>query len=247
MDFSHDAPVHLEDSDSRRSPVGVSESVPILCLPIQIIVLHRIFSLAFILFPETSPQQRTMLATSLRRAIQTSIRAELSNVPIASRPFSTASPAFTRPTPRPIRLPYFTPCTRSSFFFPSHTFKFPRSLSTAVPKKQVHSDIPKSLPYWLYGCSAVVFGIIVIGGLTRLTESGLSIVEWNPITGILPPITKDDWDAEWEKYKVSPEGIMMNANISRDEFKKIFYMEWGHRLAGRALGIGCVLSKVNIC
>lgn len=86
----------------------------------------------------------------------------------------------------------------------------------------------------------------MIGGLTRLTESGLSIVEWNPITGILPPMTKEDWDAEWEKYKVSPEGIMMNANISRDEFKKIFYMEWGHRLAGRALGIGCVLSKVNI-
>ncbi|WVQ92321.1 hypothetical protein IAS59_006130 [Cryptococcus gattii] len=149
-----------------------------------------------------------MFTTSLRRAIQTSIRAELSNAPIASRPFSTASPAFTRPTPRPIRLPYFTPCTRSSFFFPSHTFKFPRSLSTAVPKEQVHSDIPKSLPYWLYGCSAVVFGIIVIGGLTRLTESGLSIVEWNPITGILPPITKEDWDAEWEKYKVSPEDLL---------------------------------------
>ncbi|XAO27078.1 hypothetical protein I312_105920 [Cryptococcus bacillisporus CA1280] len=141
-----------------------------------------------------------MLTTSLRRAILTSIRAELSNAPIAPRAFSTASPAFTRPTPRPIRLPYFTPCTRSSFFFPSHTFKFPRSLSTAVPKKQVHSDIPKSLPYWLYGCSAVVFGIIVIGGLTRLTESGLSIVEWNPITGILPPITKEDWDAEWENF-----------------------------------------------
>lgn len=198
------------------------------------------------LFPETSPQQPIMLTTSLRRAILTSIRAELSNAPIAPRAFSTASLAFTRPTPRPIRLPYFTPCTRSSFFFPSHTFKFPRSLSTDVPKKQVHSDIPKSLPYWLYGCSAVVFGIIVIGGLTRLTESGLSIVEWNPITGILPPITKEDWDTEWEKYKVSPEGIMMNANISRDEFKKIFYMEWGHRLAGRALGIGCVLSKVKI-
>ncbi|KAL0242021.1 hypothetical protein I308_106195 [Cryptococcus tetragattii IND107] len=141
-----------------------------------------------------------MLATSLRRAIQTSIRAELSNAPIAPRAFSTASPAFTRPTPRPIGLPYFTPCTRSSFFFPSHTFKFPRSLSTAVPKEQVHSDIPKSLPYWLYGCSAVVFGIIVIGGLTRLTESGLSIVEWNPITGILPPITKEDWDTEWENF-----------------------------------------------
>lgn len=69
-------------------------------------------------------------------------------------------------------------------------------------------------------------------------------MEWNPITGILPPITKEDWDEEWEKYKVSPEGIIMNANISRDEFKKIFYMEWGHRLAGRALGIGFVLPTI---
>ena len=61
---------------------------------------------------------------------------------------------------------------------------------------------------WLFGCSALVFGILVIGGLTRLTESGLSIVEWQPITGILPPITEQEWNAEWEKYKVSPEGVL---------------------------------------
>lgn len=58
------------------------------------------------------------------------------------------------------------------------------------------------------GCSALVFGILVVGGLTRLTESGLSIVEWNLVTGIRPPITAAEWDAEWEKYKVSPEGVL---------------------------------------
>lgn len=68
--------------------------------------------------------------------------------------------------------------------------------------------IPKSLPVWLLGCSALVFGILVIGGLTRLTESGLSITEWQPLTGILPPITLAEWDIEWEKYKVSPEGVL---------------------------------------
>jgi cytochrome c oxidase assembly protein subunit 15 len=68
--------------------------------------------------------------------------------------------------------------------------------------------IPRSLPNWLFGCSALVFGIVIIGGLTRLTESGLSITEWEPFTGILPPITDAEWDVEWEKYRVSPEGIM---------------------------------------
>jgi cytochrome c oxidase assembly protein subunit 15 len=64
------------------------------------------------------------------------------------------------------------------------------------------------MPAWLFTCSGLVFGIIIIGGLTRLTESGLSITEWEPITGILPPIGDEQWAVEWDKYKVSPEGIM---------------------------------------
>ena len=69
-------------------------------------------------------------------------------------------------------------------------------------------EIPRSLPIWLFGCSGLVFAIIIIGGLTRLTESGLSITEWNPVTGILPPLSEKEWDDEWEKYRASPEGIM---------------------------------------
>nr|ODN83890.1 cytochrome c oxidase assembly protein subunit 15 [Cryptococcus depauperatus CBS 7841] len=157
------------------------------------------------------------------------------------RVLSTASFAM-RPSVGPTRLPYFTPCT--TFFYPSHSFTLPRTLSTSSSNQAAYSDIPKSLPVWLYGCSAVVFGIVVVGGLTRLTESGLSIVEWNPITGVVPPMTDAAWDAEWEKYRVSPEGILMNANISREEFKKIFYMEWAHRLAGRALGVGFVVPTL---
>ena len=80
-----------------------------------------------------------------------------------------------------------------------------RSLSTTAP---LEGTIPRSLPRWLFGCSALVFGILVVGGLTRLSESGLSIVEWNLVTGIRPPITDAEWDAEWEKYKISPEGIL---------------------------------------
>lgn len=70
------------------------------------------------------------------------------------------------------------------------------------------ATIPPSMPKWLYGCSALVFGILVIGGLTRLTESGLSITEWQPLTGVLPPITDAEWDVEWEKYRMSPEGVL---------------------------------------
>lgn len=148
----------------------------------------------------------------------------------------------------PSYLP-FSSSKAFSFFTPSRfvSSSSPASASAAasasastdasVPKPEDVRTIPKSLPTWLLGCSALVFGIIVIGGLTRLTESGLSIVEWNPITGVRPPITDAEWDAEWEKYRQSPEGIMLNSEISRAEFKKIFYMEWAHRIAGRTLGL----------
>lgn len=58
---------------------------------------------------------------------------------------------------------------------------------------------------WLFGCSLLVFGIIVVGGVTRLTESGLSITEWKPFTGTIPPLTREDWEVEFEKYKATPE------------------------------------------
>ena len=92
----------------------------------------------------------------------------------------------------------FLPHRFSSKFFSSHRFDAAHTATT----------IPSSLPKWLLGCSTLVLGIIIIGGLTRLTESGLSITEWQPLTGILPPITQAEWDVEWEKYRVSPEGIL---------------------------------------
>jgi cytochrome c oxidase assembly protein subunit 15 len=61
---------------------------------------------------------------------------------------------------------------------------------------------------WLYICSGMVFFIIVVGGFTRLTESGLSITEWQPVSGILPPIGDKEWMVEWEKYRVTPEGVL---------------------------------------
>ncbi|POS82325.1 hypothetical protein EPUL_006304, partial [Erysiphe pulchra] len=102
----------------------------------------------------------------------------------------------------------------------------------------------KSVSYWLLGSAASVFGIVVLGGLTRLTESGLSITEWKPITGSLPPLSQADWDLEFEKYRASPEFHMLNSNMNLSEFKKIYYMEWGHRQWGRVVGLSFVLPAI---
>ncbi|KAI0969527.1 cytochrome c oxidase assembly protein COX15 [Xylaria arbuscula] len=99
----------------------------------------------------------------------------------------------------------------------------------------------KSVAFWLLGSAASVFGIVVFGGLTRLTESGLSITEWKPVTGSLPPLTQEHWESEFEKYRASPEFKMLNSHMDLAEFKKIYFMEWTHRLWGRLIGLSFVL------
>jgi cytochrome c oxidase assembly protein subunit 15 len=81
-------------------------------------------------------------------------------------------------------------------------------------------------------CFAVIF-MIFIGGLTRLTDSGLSITEWNPVTGVLPPLDSESWETEFGKYQQSPEYIKYNSGMSLDEFKPIYLLEFYHRIAGR--------------
>jgi len=86
-------------------------------------------------------------------------------------------------------------------------------------------------------CCALVFAMIVVGGVTRLTDSGLSIVEWQPLVGTMPPITQQDWDELLEKYRTSPQYQKINKGMSVDEFKTIFWWEYFHRLLGRLIGI----------
>ncbi|KAL0941755.1 cytochrome c oxidase assembly protein cox15 [Colletotrichum truncatum] len=102
----------------------------------------------------------------------------------------------------------------------------------------------KSVAYWLLGSAVSVFGIVVWGGLTRLTESGLSITEWRPVTGSLPPRNDEDWESEFEKYRASPEFKLLNPHMTLDEFKKIYFMEWSHRLWGRFIGMSFVLPTL---
>ena len=93
----------------------------------------------------------------------------------------------------------------------------------------------KYIHCWLITCCVFVFTMIFIGGLTRLTDSGLSIVEWNIFSGIFPPLIKNDWIELFEKYKQFPEYKLINKNINLDDFKFIFWMEYIHRIWGRLI------------
>ena len=90
---------------------------------------------------------------------------------------------------------------------------------------------------WLMVLFALVLLMIVVGGLTRLTDSGLSITEWNVVSGALPPMNAGAWDTEFEKYRAIPEYQLQNKGMSLEEFKVIYWWEWGHRQLGRVIGL----------
>ncbi|MCA3262986.1 MAG: COX15/CtaA family protein [Telmatospirillum sp.] len=95
----------------------------------------------------------------------------------------------------------------------------------------------RAIATWLFVCCAMIFAMVVIGGITRLTESGLSIVEWRPVSGVLPPLSEAAWLAEFEKYRQIDQYRLMNAGMSLEAFKTIYFWEWFHRFWGRLIGI----------
>ncbi|NOU08025.1 MAG: COX15/CtaA family protein [Hyphomicrobiaceae bacterium] len=94
---------------------------------------------------------------------------------------------------------------------------------------------------WLWGVAAMVFVMVVVGGATRLTGSGLSITEWKPIMGAIPPLSEADWLAALAKYREIPQYKLLNKGMSLEAFKAIFWWEWGHRFLGRLIGLVFVL------
>ena len=94
----------------------------------------------------------------------------------------------------------------------------------------------KQIAIWLLFCAAVIFCMVILGGATRLTHSGLSMVEWKPIVGVIPPMGDLEWQATFDKYKNFPEYKKVNLNMSLGDFKSIFYFEYFHRLLGRLIG-----------
>ncbi len=102
---------------------------------------------------------------------------------------------------------------------------------------------PLALARWLWAVTALVVFMVLVGGITRLTESGLSITEWQPVTGTLPPLNEADWQAEFEAYKQIPQYTEVNgpAGMTLDEYKYIYFWEWFHRLLGRVIGLAFAL------
>jgi cytochrome c oxidase assembly protein subunit 15 len=99
----------------------------------------------------------------------------------------------------------------------------------------------RPLAWWLLVCCALVFAMVVLGGVTRLTGSGLSMVHWKPLSGVVPPMTRDAWEQEFEHYRQSPQYKLVNYGMSLGEFKRIFWFEFAHRLLGRLIGVVFVL------
>jgi heme a synthase len=98
-------------------------------------------------------------------------------------------------------------------------------------------DRLKLVAIWLFATAAVVFGLVVVGGATRLTGSGLSITEWKPLMGVIPPLGDHAWAVEFQKYQATTQYKDINSGMSLAAFKSIFWWEWTHRLLGRLVGV----------
>jgi cytochrome c oxidase assembly protein subunit 15 len=104
-----------------------------------------------------------------------------------------------------------------------------------------HERGHRAVRVWLYVLAALVVGMVAVGGATRLTGSGLSITEWRPVTGAVPPLSAEAWTAEFDKYKDTPQYRILNQGMGLSDFKTIYAWEWGHRLLGRFVGLAFFL------
>ena len=101
----------------------------------------------------------------------------------------------------------------------------------------LRSDRSTPVAVWLFAVAALVLAMVVVGGATRLTGSGLSITEWRPVTGAVPPMSEQAWQGEFGKYKEIPQYTQVNRGMNLSEFKAIYWWEWSHRLLGRLVGL----------
>ena len=115
------------------------------------------------------------------------------------------------------------------------------SVSVASAGRDAAERSLRPVAIWLFVCCAMIFAMVVIGGITRLTWSGLSITEWQPVTGIVPPLSTDAWQAEFAKYQQIPQYKLLNAGMSLGDFMTIYLWEYVHRLWGRLIGFAYAL------
>ncbi|HEY3179022.1 MAG TPA: COX15/CtaA family protein [Casimicrobiaceae bacterium] len=113
----------------------------------------------------------------------------------------------------------------------------PYSIPVTHVQPRADASVNRSVARWLFVCCALVFAMVVVGGVTRLTHSGLSITEWQPIIGAVPPMSDAQWQETFAKYKLTPEFRQINNAMTLSEFKGIFWWEYLHRLLGRVIGL----------
>ena len=111
------------------------------------------------------------------------------------------------------------------------------SATPTVAPPRARRAPPAAVGWWLIACAALVCAMVVVGGVTRLTGSGLSMVRWHPVSGVLPPLGEDAWRREFDAYRASPEYRLVNRGMSLAEFKRIFWMEYAHRALGRGVAL----------
>ncbi|HEX2764240.1 MAG TPA: COX15/CtaA family protein [Allosphingosinicella sp.] len=118
--------------------------------------------------------------------------------------------------------------------------------STAVPSpREEIRERPRVIAWWLLAVAALIFAMVVVGGITRLTESGLSIVRWEPVSGIVPPIGEAQWAAQFAAYRQSPQYQLVNTGMTLSDFKNIYFWEYVHRLLGRIIGLAFALPLIG--
>ncbi len=113
----------------------------------------------------------------------------------------------------------------------------PQARPGAVPAARPWAGSPRAVALWLFVVAALVAGMVLLGGVTRLTHSGLSMVQWHPISGVVPPLDRAAWQAEFQAYQHYPEYRDVNDGMNLRDFKRIFWFEYAHRLLGRVIGV----------
>ena len=110
-----------------------------------------------------------------------------------------------------------------------------------LQRPAVPAPRPRAISTWLILIAVLILAMVMVGGITRLTESGLSIVHWDPISGAIPPLTEADWQAQFDAYRATPQYAQVNSGMSLADFKTIFFWEYVHRLLGRLIGLAFAL------
>jgi cytochrome c oxidase assembly protein subunit 15 len=118
------------------------------------------------------------------------------------------------------------------------------ALAAEIPELRRPARADRAIRLWLYFVALLIMAMVVVGGATRLTNSGLSITEWQPIHGVVPPLSQRQWEEEFAKYQQIPEYQVINRDMTLSAFKGIFWWEWAHRLLGRLIGVVVLVPMI---